>query len=196
MRALLPVRTVAPASALIATADAKAHLRIDDDDQDEYVDGLVAAATSWLDGYSGVLGRALITQTWAQSFDGFPSCGTIRLALGPLGAVSSVSYRLDGTATTLSSSIYRTGTDHLGPFVALIDGETWPSPDIRADAVTVTWTCGYGAADDVPESIRQAALLLIGHWYANRETAVVGVSANEVPLAVDALIAPYRRIGL
>lgn len=37
-----------------------------------------------------------------------------------------------------------------------------------------------------------AMLLLIGHWYANRESVAVGVSTAEMPMAVDSLIEPYR----
>lgn len=36
--------------------------------------------------------------------------------------------------------------------------------------------------------VEQAILLLVGHWYANREAVVIGTSASEVPLAVDRLL--------
>lgn len=42
------------------------------------------------------------------------------------------------------------------------------------------------------DDITTAMLLLIGHWYANRESVVVGTITSEVPMAVDALIIPYR----
>lgn len=42
------------------------------------------------------------------------------------------------------------------------------------------------------DDITTAMLLLIGHWYANRESVVVGTITSEVPMAVDALICPYR----
>lgn len=45
-------------------------------------------------------------------------------------------------------------------------------------------------------SIDQACLLLIGHWYANREAVVIGTITAEVPLAVQALLQPYRRMGV
>ena len=35
---------------------------------------------------------------------------------------------------------------------------------------------------------RQAMLLLIGHWYANREAVTVGVSSSEVPIAATDLL--------
>ncbi len=35
-------------------------------------------------------------------------------------------------------------------------------------------------------------LLLIGHFYENREIIITGASVAEVPYAVDALLNPYR----
>jgi uncharacterized phiE125 gp8 family phage protein len=63
--------------------------------------------------------------------------------------------------------------------------------------VTVTYVAGYGpAGDDVPAAIRHAMLLLIGHWYEHRESVVVGGNPVQVPLAVQALLRPYRRVRL
>ncbi|CAB5525831.1 Phage gp6-like head-tail connector protein [Pseudomonas putida] len=36
--------------------------------------------------------------------------------------------------------------------------------------------------------VEQAILLLVGHWYANREAVVIGTSASDIPLAVDRLL--------
>lgn len=44
--------------------------------------------------------------------------------------------------------------------------------------------------DREKEVTRQAALLLIGQWYANREA--VGVNVTAIPLAVQWLINPLR----
>lgn len=44
--------------------------------------------------------------------------------------------------------------------------------------------------------VRLAALLIIGHWYANRESVVVGASGAQLPLGFDALLQPYVRYGI
>lgn len=36
--------------------------------------------------------------------------------------------------------------------------------------------------------VEQALLLLVGHWYANREAVVMGGGASAVPLAVERLL--------
>lgn len=38
------------------------------------------------------------------------------------------------------------------------------------------------------KDVQQAVLLLVGHWYANREAVVIGGAPAEVPLAVDRLL--------
>ena len=42
------------------------------------------------------------------------------------------------------------------------------------------------------DDITAAMLLLIGHWYANRESVVLGTITSELPMAVESLISPYR----
>ena len=44
--------------------------------------------------------------------------------------------------------------------------------------------------------VKAAMLLLIGHWYATRETVSVGQTVAEVPFAVEALLQPYRIYGV
>ncbi|HBU6573868.1 TPA: phage gp6-like head-tail connector protein [Citrobacter amalonaticus] len=58
---------------------------------------------------------------------------------------------------------------------------------------------GYAEDEDsiLPDDdVKAAMLLLIGHWYANRETVSVGQTVAEVPFAVEALLQPYRIYGV
>ncbi len=59
-------------------------------------------------------------------------------------------------------------------------------------AVDITGTgTGTHFIGAVPVSIRQAMLLMIGHWY-NRREVVSDFQTFEVPYACDMLLAPYR----
>ena len=102
----------------------------------------------------------------------------------------------DDAEQTLASSVYRLLPTTIGASLFLKGGQSWPSTYAREDALRVTMVCGYGAASAVPQAIKQAALLMIGHWYANRETVAIGVSVAELPMAVHALLSPYRRVGV
>ena len=192
-----PVRTVPPAATPVSLAEAKAHCRVDDADQDSLITRLIEAATAHLDGWTGVLGRSLVTQTWAQSFAAFPAGRSIRLPLAPVQSIASIGYRDTSDAEqVLASSAYHLVTDAIGARVLLDEDADWPDTHDRPDAVTVAAVCGYGDAGDVPEAIRQAILMMVGHWFENREAVGAGVLFNELPMAVQALLTPYRRVGL
>ena len=192
MRAFTPVRTAEPLNPLLSLAEAKAQLKVRSTDEDDLISSYIAAAEGFLDGYEGAIGRALITQTWSQSFDRFPVDRYLRLPLGPVQRVEVVTY-YDGDGIAKSDVDYREAVDAVGPMIILGSGASWPVTADRPDAVTVTWTCGYGDnAADVPPPIIQAAHLLVGQWHNQRE-AVSEATMTEVPFAVNALISRYRK---
>ncbi|EGT5209063.1 phage gp6-like head-tail connector protein [Cronobacter sakazakii] len=46
------------------------------------------------------------------------------------------------------------------------------------------------------EDIEMAMLMLIGHWYANRETVSVGSTTSTLDFSTEALLQPYRIYGV
>jgi len=46
------------------------------------------------------------------------------------------------------------------------------------------------------EDVETAMLMLIAHWYANREAVVTGVSVANLDFAVEAFLQPYRIYGV
>jgi len=163
------VRNAEPGVDLITTAQAKRWVRRDDDDDVEDIDLLIASAMSHLDGIDGILRRALINQEWIDVWNGFPVGDRLPLALAPVSAVSSVSYSDENNSPqTLASGTYSLHRDFSGSYLRLASGGSWPATYERDDAVTVTYTAGYGAgATDVPAEIRLAARELILDWYGS-----------------------------
>jgi len=185
---LAPVRTVAPATMPVSLAEAKAHLRVDHGDQDDLISAQIRAATAWLDGWSGILGRALITQTWRQEFGRFAD--HLPLPLAPVTAIDSISYFDAGNVQqVLDPGLYALHTDAFGAHVVPQSGNAWPATCRRPDAVSITFTAGYGAAADVPEPIRQAILLIVQRLFDGADTSI----DVAIDRTVHALIAPYRR---
>lgn len=190
--ALAPVRTAAPATEPVSLEEARSHLRVDFDDDDALITALIEAATAHLDGWTGILGRAIITQTWRQDFPNF-GC-ELRLPLHPVASITSVTYYDgDNVQRTLANSYYELLKDGGGAYVALKPDQSWPGTKSRAAAVSVTFVAGEATA---PGAIKAAILLMIGHLYENREAVNIGNIVNALPLAVDALLAPYRRVGV
>lgn len=182
----------APGAEPVTLQEAKDHLRVDGDIDDALISALITAAREHIDGRDGWLGRAICTQTWDCHFDAFPSGDSIALPIAPIQSVTSVKYiDTDGVQQTFSSDNYALGADlDWSPRVILGWGKSWPSIRAVPDAVTVRVVAGYAS---VPKPICQAILLLVGHLYENRE-ASSPVAMHEVPFAVSALLAPYRRV--
>jgi hypothetical protein len=54
--------------------------------------------------------------------------------------------------------------------------------------VIVKFDCGYGGQSAVPATLKEAMKLLIGTWYENRESVVVGTIVAKLPDAVESLL--------
>lgn len=182
-----------PSTALITTAEAKAHLRVDASDEDTLIDNLVQAATDYMDAEHGILGRALITQRWQLTLAASPSTEHLHLPIGRVQQVVTVKYYdTSNVEQTLASDQYRLITNDEDAVIELVSGASWPAVYDRADAFWVQYDTGYGdTAADVPQAIRHAGLLLVGLWFEDRVAAGVQ-KFEELPFGVRALLANYR----
>lgn len=182
-----------PVEEPISLDEAKAQCRVDGTDEDLLLTGLIATARAHVETLTGL---ALRTQTWELVLDGWPGERELDIPLAPLQEVISITYRLaDGSTQTLPESGYVVGTASLPGRVMLAAGAAWPTLALYPlEAVVVRFTCGYAEAAEVPEPLRLAVKLLIGHWFENREEVSVGagLSMAQIPLGVQALAGPYR----
>lgn len=194
-----PVLVTAPVIKPVTLDEVKAQLDVDYDDKDDLIDGLIAAATGYLDGWSGILGRALCTQTWREDYNDFRSF--MRLPLFPVISITSVKYtNTAGVEQTIAGANYTLKNDGEGAYVEFISTYSFPSLNIESSAVRIAYLAGYQDAgttpnftSTVPDPIKQAMFLLIRHWFDNPSAVNVGNIVNVMPMAVEALLAPYRR---
>jgi uncharacterized phiE125 gp8 family phage protein len=185
---LAPVRTAAPSTTPVSDTEAKAHLRVSHTAENALITIYIDAATARLDGWTGILGRCMVTQTWRQDYGGF--CEDMRLPFPDVSAISSVTYFDEANASqTLASSNYELVNRRDGARLLLAEGGSYPSTYDRADAVKVTFVAGFGNAAAVPAALKAAMLLHIGVMFEGR-------SEGDLPPAYDALVAPYRRVGV
>lgn len=135
--------------------------------------------------------RAVGEQTIDATLDAFPR-GPIVLPLGPATVVLRVAYAAEVNGTVqeqlLPASAYlleqRGGRSLLHP----LDG--WPTAARVVGAVTVRYLAG-----DMPDAVRQAILLLVGHYYRNRQ-AVTDKQTQVLMHGVDALLGVDQVWGL
>ena len=180
-----------PSAEPLSLADAKLHLRVDADitEDDSLIAALIVTARQQAEHRTG---RALVSQQWRLGLDQFPD-DSLELPLPKLQSVQSVSY-LDsaGTRQTLANTEYDVITDELVGRLIPAYGKSWPSCRERPGSVRVDYTCGYGAAADVPQSIKAWMLLAIGAWYENREALTSGQPVAELPRSFwNGLLDPF-----
>lgn len=179
---------VPPASEPMTTAQAKKHLRVDGADEDEEIASLISAARVEAE---RVTGRQLLTATLAFSMDRFPP--EIRLPRPPLQSVESITY-IDnaGVQQTMASGDYHVDFDTKPARITPTYGKCWPWPRWQTGAVVVTFVAGETAISDIDPMIIHAMRLMIGGWYANRETVVVGSTATVLPMGADSILMARR----
>ena len=186
-------RTSEPAVRPVIWEQLKSQCRITDDQEQIYGEQLLDAATQWVEEYTQ---RALITQTWALTMDGFYDCSyvtedVIYVPRPPLLAVSTIVYLdANGTSTTLASTQYRVATASHPGRIEQAYGTLWPTTRGVIGDVVITHTAGYGAAaSSVPVAIKQAIMLLAAYWFVQREA--VGSMNSEVEFSVSSLLSRY-----
>lgn len=182
----------APAGLPLSLAEIKAHLRVDHSDEDVLLDVYNRAAMEYVEHFTR---RSLMPQTWTYSLDSFPAQRMIRLSRSPYNEAHSalvIKYDdADGAEQTLAASEYTVDGASI-PARVRVGDNGWPETLDDLNAVRITYGAGYADAASVPTPLKQAMLLMIGHWFANREAVVVGTIAAEVPLAAKALMRAYR----
>jgi uncharacterized phiE125 gp8 family phage protein len=176
-----------PTSEPVTVSEAKAHLRVDVSDDDALITALIVAARQ---AFEEINGRSLFSTTWKLILDGWPACPYIVLPRPPLASVTSVAYTDDaGTVTTWAATNYVVETLRTPGRVHLAEGVDWPSVSLRgASPITITYVAGWATVGAIPRRYKQAVLLLVGHWYENRETVVTsGAIPKQLPMAFESL---------
>jgi hypothetical protein len=187
----------------VTLAELKAHVHVEGEDENAYLQGLIVAARQYCERR---IDRCFIDTQLEMKLDTFPIGIELPLPLPPFSPTEGrqeieVSY-LNVTLQSLTvSEAVPVITSQPGTFLAQRDSTPavltpnvngyWPvTGPIRA-AVTVRWWAGYGdGGNKVPVPIRHAMLMLAGHWYLNREAVTPG-SMGTVPYGVDELLSVF-----
>lgn len=166
----------APVNDPVTLEEVKEHIHVDFDDEDARIADFIKAATQRLDGRDGSLGRCLVTQTWNLTLDRFAS--EIAIPLPPCQSIDAITYvDPDGVTQTLAPTEYQAfalGAVE-GAKVRPAYGKSWPTIRNVPEAVTITFTAGFGDdPEDIPEPIRTAIKMRVGHLFEHRESVVIG----------------------
>lgn len=203
---------------VITLLEIKQHLIVEHDNDDALISGYVQAGIAFAESRCE---RSLRLRRFKAFGSIWPYDGVL-LRNGPVRRVESVSYLdTDGVLQTLATDKWQ-AVPHNGEHM-LSFYESPPCPKHgRKDAVSVTYVAGYGALldtavgsqgfpytlpivlgylgsdvnDHLPDTIRQAVYMLVGHWYENRETVTVGTINSPMALAAEDLLKQERVMGV
>lgn len=179
-----------PSGYPVTLAEAKENSRVTSDTEDGLIEGLIAAATGYVERFTDL---AIGTRTWMLALDAFSD--SIELPRGPVQSVGSVKYYApDGVLMTLSTDVYTVDLTSYRQWIVRNSAESWPAILDGINAVQVTYDAGLVEGDLGYAEVQQAIKLLVSHWYHNREAVSAGNAATELPMGVQALLLPLRRI--
>ena len=190
--------------------EAKEHLRLMPDfaDDDDYINGLIAAARRLTEDR---VNRTWTLTRWQATFCNWMNCGCHgqELPRPPLfvsnpfdkkgskpsleGEKVEITY-VDGDGNeqnvadeNIQADVYNEpGRVHLH--------ETIASSCCQSNGV-IRWWAGVENPADVPPQAKAAIKLLVAHWYMSREAVTVNTSTAELPMAVDSLLASLSWSG-
>ena len=193
---------------VLPVLDVKEHIRIAHDFEDRMIEGFIASAYDYLAGPDGWLGHCCLLP---ESYVCYASDLTadFELPMRPLmpGGIQAVEVvGDDGTYTAVDGTRYRLSEgngyaafDTLKPYMgdALLQVRRQGLNMADPLAYKIQFVAGYGPAqDDIPEPIRQAMKLLVGHMYQNREQTFADVRIStvnrEIEFGLRALAGRYR----
>jgi len=153
--------------------------------------------------------RAIPQQQWLLTVDEFPGrqvddarpptwrYGIFRLPFAPLISVDQVAYIDPGVGfgvaqpyplTVMTPDEYQVDTYTEPGRLCPSAGKVWPATNpLCVQAVQISFTAGWTAANLVPGRIKRAIKLLAAHLYEHRE-ATLEVALQKIPLGLAAFI--------
>lgn len=199
-------RIVDPAIEPVTLEDAKHQCQIDADltEDDSTLTRYIKAAREKAELYTK---RSFVEQTWKLTLSEFPSDGwmpwpvghAIELKNGPVLGIDSVSYlSTDGTRTYLTADDYIVDDSDEPPKLYPAFNSFWPTQRCVPGSIEIIYRAGYPSAgspvdaEGVPAIVKQAMLLLVAHWYNNRETSIVGTIVADAPHGFESTLDGLR----
>lgn len=182
------IKTITPVDmvTVLGSSVIESHLRLDYASESAYIDALTAAAWNSIEDRLGEEYGAVLFQT-AQEV--LPEEFSLPVDGSRVSGLTMTYVNEDGdTINVAEADISFSPSGY--PMQVIYSGERVGLSEKIARPVIVTYNT---TAKTVPNALKQAALMLIGHLYENRQ-GVSDVRQFEVPMAVDYLCRPYQKM--
>lgn len=173
------VQTEKPATAPVTIDEVMQAARIDGDEDRRQVEGLIDAATRYVE---KKLWTQLVTAEWEMRLSRFP-CENIELHPNPVQEAEVSYVNTSGqTVSLVEGTDYEVDTNCQPAVIRPTYNKSWPATRGHANDVTITLTCGYGDAFSVPPTIKEAIKIIVSHWFNGC------ADSASIPMAADAML--------
>ncbi|MCB1516122.1 MAG: hypothetical protein KDJ19_00690 [Hyphomicrobiaceae bacterium] len=166
---------------LISIAEARAQVRLEsgDTDFDDELNRLRVASRDYVEARTGLRIPVQTVTIWCDLF-----ADLAHVPVAPVSAVAVTYTDGSGNEQTLGTSVYELRNEELSTRIALKPNQSWPGQQANS-RVKLVLTCGFATP---PASLKQAALLMLGSWFANHERDGTAQSDE-----IEMLLANWRR---
>lgn len=178
------------------------------------IDTFIKSAREYIEKETG---QVFLTQTWVAIFDQWPvntpnnewwdgeRLGSIigemprsfPIDKTPLQSVEYIqtSHPEDITVNFPQENYYVDSIKN-PPEIRLREGVSWPTPGVAQGGIKIQFKLGYGdSPDNTPSALRHALMMLVNHWYENRDVVNLDGSMM-VPMGFNNLLDKYKRLRL
>lgn len=215
--------TLTPPTELpLSLEDARAWLRVTNNDDDKTIEDLIKSACETIEDYTG---RALLNTEYRWQDYRWPDFRTqsnigagqktppfsvkyplyfVVLPRCPVVSVKSVKYLSEsGAFVEISPSQYSIDSSTSPGLLVFSKAPPAPSSPVpRPDAVQIVFTAGYGdEASDVNHRLRMVIKYMVANAYENRTPVVTGTIATALPYSMQTILRqmkvdnPYIQTG-
>lgn len=179
----------------VTLAEVKANSRIDLDDDDALIEGLLIPAAR--KSIEKKIDKLIGLQTWEMALIGWPCSQIIEIPKVPLQSIIWVKYTdKDGAETAMldteasppvTSSVLAVSLYSEPGFLFLKPSQYFPTAQLYTGyPIAIRFQAGI-PLDKVREQTKQAILMMVGHLYEHRE-AVSSEGLAEVPMGISFLL--------
>lgn len=144
------------------------HIPIENTDQDVYLQDILNAA---IDDAQTMTGRQFCAATYTAYMDQCPDGNELEIDLGPVTAITAVKYYAPGAAIQTTFDALKYQLDNVDLTARLRLSEYFTADTNRMNSVEIEFTCGWATAAAVPQTIKDAIILLATERYLNPENA-------------------------
>jgi uncharacterized phiE125 gp8 family phage protein len=167
---------------IVSLEEAKEHLRVLHTHEDMYIDSLLQVIT---DSIENDLDKDLVDTDYVFAiFDKVVVGEEIYFPNSPIYNVTSVQF-LNGTTAVSSSLFEYTSSDEYIKFSLLPE---------EYSRINITYKKGFEDSADLPQAIKQAALILLSDLFTFRGSLVIGKTVVHLDKVVQRLLQPYKQV--